>query len=252
MVEILIAVGELLLLVTAYQITTRRDIPQVIRAYQWQSAFLAFTALLIALLDPTKGIGNPKELFTSQTLLAIALIALLPIALVKFIDWIQARATIYDPKQGSSLRRLSDQERQLAHAVWLAQRHIVSGQAGFHFLGLALMSFVIVFGGIIDVEVGEKLGLSVSLTLHLVGLYNTVSRKDILTQVIGVLTMDHALYLAIVKIVNIPVPATLFVIALYFYTIITVLILFLVVPQLRHVMGAINLDEIKANSELEG
>lgn len=252
LIEILVALGEFSLLITAYQITARHSIPQVINAYRLQSFILAATALLIAVLDPTTGqIKHLEELGTSGTLLAIFLIALLPLSLGLLIRWIQARATIYEPEQRRSFWRLSAEEKRLATSIWLEHRHPVSAWASLTFMFLVLLAFTIVFLGI-NIDIDEKIGISASLALHLTGLYNTTSRKDILSQVIGVLTMDQGLYLAIVKIVNIPVPATLFVIALYFYTIITIIILFLVVPQLRHVMRTINLDEIIEISDLQG
>lgn len=249
--QILIACGELALLLTAYQITTRQNVSRVIAAYRLQSFILAGTALLIATVDPAKGLRSWGELLSSRIVFAIVLIALLPLALGLLIRWILGRATAYNPDQPFSSRPLPLPQQRLAQAIWLTQRHTLSGRVGFDFLVLILIAFAIVFLGI-DIELGEKLGISVSLALHLVGLYNTFARRDILTQVIGLLTMDHGLYLAIVKIVNIPVPATLFVIALYFYTIITIVILFLVLPQLRQAMGTISLDEIAARSELEG
>jgi len=250
--QVLVTLGELFLLVTAYQITTRAEILQVIRAYRLQSFVLTVAAVLIAILDPeTGGSRRLEALATSGTLGAIALIAALPLALALFIPWIQARATVYEPEKGRLFWQLTTEEKRLAQSIWLEQRHPIPGRTGFVFLLLVLAAFAIVFLGI-DIEIDEKIGISVSLALHLAGLYNTISRKDILSQVIGVLTMDQGLYLAIVKIVNIPVPATLFVIALYFYTIITIVILFLVIPQLRHATGTINLDEIVEKSDLRG
>ena len=79
-----------------------------------------------------------------------------------------------------------------------------------------------------------------------------VIRHDIISQVIGLLVMDHGLYLAVVKIVAVPVPATFFVISLYFYTLITLVILLVLVPQMRRRTNTIDLDEIAHNSTLEG
>lgn len=105
-----------------------------------------------------------------------------------------------------------------------------------NFILLMLLSFVMGFyvfgtgasGG--DMR-AEQIGLAVSLCLHLTGLYNAVIKRTIISQVIGVLIMDHGLYLAVVKIVAVPVPAQYFVIALYAYTIITIVILVLMIPQ---------------------
>ena len=91
----------------------------------------------------------------------------------------------------------------------------------------------------------------VSLSLHLIGLYNMVVKRDIISQVIGLLVMDHGLFLAVVKIVAIPVPATFFVISLYFYTLITLVILLVLLPSVSRVAG-VNLSEIPASSELKG
>lgn len=107
----------------------------------------------------------------------------------------------------------------------------------FIFFAILLLSFIIAFyvfppdGAHKNEKLEEQIGLAVSLSLHLAGLYNTVTKRDIISQVIGVLIMDHGLYLAVVKIVAVPVPAQYFVIALYAYTFITILILVLMIPQ---------------------
>ena len=86
----------------------------------------------------------------------------------------------------------------------------------------------------------ERIGLAVSLTLHLAGLYYmTFPGRDIITQVVGLLVMDHGLYLAVVKIVEIPVPAAFFVISLYFYTAITIFILVILLPELVNARTAL-------------
>jgi hypothetical protein len=64
--------------------------------------------------------------------------------------------------------------------------------------------------------------------------------------------MYHGLYLAVVKIVEIPVPATFFVISLYFYTLITVFILVILLPRVRQVAGSIDLSEVSNQSNLKG
>lgn len=254
---IAIALAEISLIVTAYLITTWREIPKVIQAYRTQSFLLTLAAILIATVGQWKNLvdNTPLEklrhMFASQTLGAIALIALLPLGLGLSIRWILARATVYEPGQERVVML-----RQ-AQAAWLEPRYGVSGKTTLYFLALVVLSFAIVFLGInfsgIDINnEDEKLGISVSLLLHLAGLYNTLSRKDVISQMIGVLTMDQGMLLAIVKIVSIPVPATLFVIAVYFYTLITLILLFLIVPSLRRVRESINLDEIAAQSDLKG
>jgi hydrogenase-4 membrane subunit HyfE len=118
-------------------------------------------------------------------------------------------------------------------------------------------------------QLSKSISLGVSLCLHLIGLYNTTVKRDIISLVIGILIMDHGLYLAVVKIVEVPVPAGLFVLALYTYTVITILILLFMVPQVirsiaeedvkeRMLMGdqligqpTIDLDQIASSSPLK-
>jgi len=78
-------------------------------------------------------------------------------------------------------------------------------------------------------------------------------KRDLISQTIGLLVMDQGLYLAVLKVVDVPVPALYFVAGLWFYTIITVVILVFLVPQVhRECKGGINLDEIAKQSELRG
>jgi hydrogenase-4 membrane subunit HyfE len=99
----------------------------------------------------------------------------------------------------------------------------------------------------------ETIGLVVSLTLHLLGLYMIAYKQDLISQTVGLLVMDHGLYLAVVKIVELPVPGLLFVIGLWFYTFITLFILYFLVPQVRRsVTDGIALDRIARKSDLTG
>jgi len=168
-----------------------------------------------------------------------------------------ARATVY--QEGQKIKPswkspfASEEQKRLARAIWFTQRHGITESAYLWvFLGLIVLAFAIVFIGKVGNEPDTQIGVAVSLALHLIGLYNTFLRRDILTQIIGILTMDQGMYLAILKLVTIPAPAFLFVMALYFYTGITVLILFFILPQLRQEMNTLSLDEIARDSRLEG
>lgn len=247
----LIAVLEVLLLVTAYRVTTQRDVPDVIKAYSQQSFILAVTGVLIAIVAMLK---NP-DTELAEFFLPILLIAVLPLALGLFIEGVLARATVSD--SGSKEKRafwklVSEEQKRLARNIWLEQRHAISGRAGIIVFSLIVLAFAIVFLTDLLPGLETKIGVSVSLALHLIGLYNTFLRRDILSQIIGILTMDQGMYLAILKVVGIPAPAVLFVVALYFYTIITVIILFLILPRLRQEMGTLSLDKVAQDSPLEG
>jgi hydrogenase-4 membrane subunit HyfE len=157
------------------------------------------------------------------------------------------------------LDRPTENEKREAMQMWRKREGAsvsqAQGIATFVFLlSLAFFtSFQIIPGFASDDpnSLAERIGLAVSLALHLVGLYNMVVKGDIISQVIGLLVMDHGLYLAVVKIVAIPVPAAFFVVSLYFYTLITVFILVFLLPQVRRLVG-IDLDEIAQQSKLEG
>lgn len=145
--------------------------------------------------------------------------------------------------------------RLAAERSWLLQKDRRSSLDGFIFVLLLSLVSIIAFWTIppdIPFDNAKRFGLVVSLTLHLAGLYSTMRKKDIITQVVGLLTMDHGLYLAVVKIVAIPVPANFLVLALLFYTLITVTIVLVIVPQVSHAANGIDLNKITSNSDLKG
>lgn len=249
--ENFIALPELILLIIAYRVTTQRDVPDVIKTYSLQSYILGATGILTAIVAILK---SPETGF-AESFFPILLIALLPFALGFSIEQVLARATVYEP--GTKTKHVlwplvSDEQKRLAHSIWLEQRHAVSTRAGIALALLIALAFAIVFLVGVGYGTPSQIGISVSLALHLIGLYNTFLRRDILSQVIGILTMDQGMYLAILKVVNIPAPAVLFVVALYFYTIITLIILFLILPRLRQEVDTLSLDKIAKDSKLEG
>jgi hypothetical protein len=65
------------------------------------------------------------------------------------------------------------------------------------------------------------------------------------------LVMDQGLYLAMVDLVDLPI-AGIFVVAFYFYTLITIFVMVLLLPRLRRATRSLELKEISGNSQLEG
>ena len=146
------------------------------------------------------------------------------------------------------------QERD-AETAWIGRKIVSSSQRVLLVLPvLLLIAFLVPFTITTPgFSSSEKIGLAVSLALHLMGLYNmTLPQRDIISQVIGLLVMDHGLYLAVVKIVEVPVPAAFFVISLYFYTAITMFILVILLPELRRQTGSIERAIIAENVAFEG
>lgn len=271
--EPIVIVLEFFLVATTLAATTRQTIQETIGWYKLQCIILAVATALTAWI---RNNGAITPLLVS--------IFVLPMVLMVVIENLLAAATMYsEPADLPGSRtgfqtRLSDatmdsepvdlpgartryrillsaSDLQRIHRIWTAASKPAQSARRdlFYFFALVGIAFLIAYSiisGNDSVALDKKIGLGVSLVLHLVGLYNTVTKGDIVAQIIGLLIMDHGLYLAVVKIVAIPVPASYFVTALYFYTLITLVILFLMIPQVCGHAKTIDLDIIAKNSEL--
>lgn len=252
-VAVIVAVLEILLLIVAVSVTITSSVRTVIRGYQVQSILLALITGITALdrfFDPSL---SPSE--RALTAFLIILVLALPLFLYQTIEFWLGRATL----GGASIWpfRLTPDQRGAAEQIWLKQRYSSPSLSGFFIVGgLIAFAFGIAFWAIPSAQSSfssyERIGLTVSLSLHLIGLYDMVAKRDIISQVVGLLTMDQGLYLAVVKIVAIPIPAMIFVISLYFYTAITIFILVILLPKVRNLTQGIDLDEIAERSELGG
>jgi hydrogenase-4 membrane subunit HyfE len=278
MLELLLSTLDLLeviLLLTALTIITSNTVSQKITLYRIQSGLLAFVTGLSAFIKAMDGSGG-------NLILLILLIAMLPLLLAWAIKTLLARATLSIPPTVSFrdqvlpvlawlfrplLPKRLEESREIKRSLFFfkkierdAEREWLRYKAPAKvpiqllvFLTLVFVAFLIVSQIItVGFELSERIGLVVSLALHLIGLYNMVIKQDIISQVIGLLIMDHGLYLAVVKIVEIPVPATFFVMSLYFYTLITLFILVILLPRVRQVTASIDLTEISNQSNLKG
>jgi hydrogenase-4 membrane subunit HyfE len=252
LIPYVLSVSEIILLVTALRISSGGSVRGVINAYRLQSFLLAGItgiSLLAPIITPS---SNPGTRFFIPL---IVWIIFLPTALGIFIKQFLVRATFSLPS-----RRFfpTSDEVLTAERIWLRQQGKESSIGSIAVFGaLVALAFWIAFLAIpnspsFPFGFSERTGLMVSLSLHLVGLYNTTVKRDIISQSIGLLTMDHGLYLAVVKIVSIPVPGTFFVIGLYFYTLITVFLIVILLPRVREKTGAIDLDKIESESTLKG
>jgi hydrogenase-4 membrane subunit HyfE len=267
---------EVFLVVTTIWITISDAVKQVIYVYRLQSLVLA---VVTALAAGVKLAERPSAGDVSNVVL-ILLIALLPLFLFAFIRPLLVRATLSktDPSVSEELRLLlagvlgqftpifdrwrrfrirhekyRAQERD-AEAAWIGRKVESGSQRVLLVLPILLLVAFLVPFMITSPEFSssEKIGLAVSLALHLLGLYNmTLPQRDIISQVVGLLVMDHGLYLAVVKIVEIPVPAAFLVISLYFYTAITMFILIILLPELRRQTGSIERAVIAEKSLLK-
>ncbi|MCA9929682.1 MAG: NADH-quinone oxidoreductase subunit K [Anaerolineales bacterium] len=235
---------EIILILTTLLISTANSVQRSITHYRRQSGLLAAISGISVFLA---WIENPWSI---ETLILVVFVMILPILLAAYIEPILVRATV--ASQGGL--RIDAPERQAAQRIWQRNEGATASKAQelLVLAGLVVLAVLVAFR--LDAAHFDQLriGLVVSLTLHLVGLYNMVIKRDIISQVIGLLIMDHGLYLAVVKVVAVPYPAMLFVLGLFFYTLITVAILVFMLPMVRRQTGSINLDEIAHDSTLEG
>jgi hydrogenase-4 membrane subunit HyfE len=74
------------------------------------------------------------------------------------------------------------------------------------------------------------------------------NKRDIVAQVIGLLVMEHGLFLAAVRVAP-PALATLFVVSLFCYVLVTLTILLWILPALHRASRSIQLSK---HSQLRG
>jgi hydrogenase-4 membrane subunit HyfE len=283
MLEQLLQIQNLLeigLLLTALFITIDRSIARIIGIYQFQSLLIAIVTGLSVVtfgsnIAPTGGIIAPAGGI-------IVLIVFLPLTMIVVVRPLLARATILFPSDRvlmawllrpirslRALQRISgiasaaeDLQRD-AEQEWILPRELNR----VHVRHLIVLLLIVLVALLIAADLfsqrsssqnsspfeqSKLIGLLASLVLGLVGLYNMVIKQDTISQVVGLLMMDHGLYLAVMKIVPIPFPATFFVIGLYFYTITTMFILVIILPGVRDIAGDIELTKVREQSDLIG
>ncbi len=247
---------EIVLLVTTLYITSlSHSVEQVIRVYRNQSYLLA---IVTGLTTYFALIADPNSKPTSYLL--IPLVAFLPLALAYMIKPVLVRATVQLPGIRFRFRLFpTAKENDEAERNWRKGEQRVDHQVRDLFVFIVLITLAILIAAkvkevmaLIPSQNPYGIGLMVALSLHLAGLYNMVIKRDIISQVVGLLIMDHGLFLAAVKIAPIPVPAMFFVVSLYFYTLITLTILIFLLPQVRQHTGSVDLDEIERQTRLKG
>jgi hydrogenase-4 membrane subunit HyfE len=235
------------LIFLAYKITTGKTIKDAIFWYRLQCLTLAYATTTTAIIRST-----------DNSLVLFALIGILPLGLFWVIEALLMNATLYDPslRLWQQFKAPSRQFQYKIERIWKNVEGVSSSNRIEVVVFAIFLSIAILITQLVSVQSSlpiyriERVGLIVSLGLHLIGLYNMIVKRDVFSQVIGLLIMDHGLYLAIVKIVAVPVPANLFVLALYFYTLITAIILVLMLPRVSAATDTIDLDQIAKTSEL--
>lgn len=237
-----------LLIIIALWISATRTLTLMVRLYQTQSCVLTIVVFLTA-LEP------------GRTLLALGLVAILPLALAMIVPPLLARATLDgrltrsaddNAAAGWLGRWTSSQRRALREAqqIWLqhgGSRLPVSISAAIDMFLIAtavLVAYRVPGGGLAAVAPS----LSVSLALLLQGLFTMVNKNDIISQIIGLLVVDQGLFLAAVRVAPQEL-ADLFVVSLFLYVLVTLIILLWVLPGLHRTSSSI---EVADSAELRG
>ena len=255
-IEPLLNLIELVLLLLALVITTRDSVAQMVTPYRVQSLLLALITGTATLLGSGAGIEEPG----AGSLEAAAFVAFLPFLMMVLIRPLLIRATVAPPLR-RLFRPMTPQAVAQAEREWTKHEVSTSGKDYVWFLCLVIIAFIV--GFVIATEivpagsqgadnVSFRIALTVALVLYLVGLYNMIGKGDTISQVIGLLVMDHGLYLAVVRLVQQPRPSWWFIVGLYVYTLITLMILIVLLPKFSAVSKTIDLAEIADNSSLKG
>lgn len=92
-------------------------------------------------------------------------------------------------------------------------------------------------------------GLVASLALLLVGLFIMISAYDILSLMMGLLVMENGLFLAVVIVIINPVLLAAFILSMFAWYTLTLIILIIFLPRLRHFSGSIYIEDQKVLKE---
>lgn len=233
-----------LLIIIALWISATRTLTLMVRLYQTQALVLT-SVVLITAFEP------------HRTLLALTLMAVLPLALAGIVPPLLARATLDDADAGAgeaeagseSLGRFTAAQRR-AQLFWLqhgGSRLPVSLSAAIDMFLIATAVLVAYRLSGSDSTASVASSLAVSIALLLQGLFTMINKNDIVSQIIGLLVVDHGLFLAAVRVAP-PALAYWFVLSLFLYMLVTLIILLWVLPGLHRTSSI----EVVGNAELKG
>jgi len=257
-IPLLITFLSFVMLIVTLAISASTTINRMVFFYQWQARVLAAIVLFTA--DEHAPFNVP-----------LAAVAILPMFLALTIQPFLSRATLSHPTSQQNLpsRKIAfpklwvktfwswlnttwnnSQFHRLApevQLIWLQHGRSQLGQIisiGID-MTLTVVAFIVAYRlvgrgqqGLIDTN-----SLAVSIALLLLGLFTMINKQDIIAQVIGLLVMEHGLFLAAIKTIAFSTLAIVFIISLFFYTIITLVILLWLLPALHHISNSIELEE---------
>jgi hydrogenase-4 membrane subunit HyfE len=109
--------------------------------------------------------------------------------------------------------------------------------------GLVVLTFWAIFTLLTGVNNVDTLRLCTSLTMVLVGVFSWIVRKDLLSQAIGLLVMDHGLFLMAESIILRVSTSFALIISLFIYLSVPLTCLLFVMPRLRQMPGGLQVDK---------
>jgi hydrogenase-4 membrane subunit HyfE len=238
-----------LLVVLALVISAARTLMSMVRVYRVQSWVLTAIVIITA-FEP------------DRRRLALGLLAALPAILAILVPPLLARASLRsdqlvpDPGQLDRRGRFTQfwKGPKRAELIWLQHGHsrVPTGVSTaidlFLIAAAVLVSFRLAHGTKIALDINVAPSLAVALALLLQGLFTMTNKNDIISQTIGLLVIEHGLFLAAVRIAPAAL-SSLFVLSLFFYLWVTLTILVWILPELHRLSQSI---EVSDNQLLNG
>lgn len=251
--QTIIAILAFVMVPIALGIISVRAIRRMIRLYQMQSLVLALLTGLIAF-------ERAMDLRTRVLLIFFAVV--IPGLLAYIIEPLLAQATVprevpwserLHPFLRMFFRRYQEESMQSireALPVWMEhglspRRQIISVAVS---LLLTAIAYFVAFKLIRD-EPSRSQSLAVAMTLLMLGIFTMINRQDLISQIIGLLVMDHGLFLAVVRVIALPALIPTFVVSLFLYILITLFILVILLPELHATSKTI---EVAGQNTLRG
>ncbi|NMC34919.1 MAG: hypothetical protein GYA36_21065 [Veillonellaceae bacterium] len=231
------------MLIMAMMISMASTVSQMIPLYRIQSGILTLIVILTGL--------SPVETYESNSrVLILLLFALIPILLILAIEPLLAQATVAEVKSGWRhilllfRKDVRDNIYRRALPVWLSQQF--SYQHSILSIVVDLILIILAFVTAFSIEKKDPLLasiLAISLSLLLLGLSIMRSKHDIISQIMGLLVMEHGMFLAAIRIISSPVIVITFVVGLFLYIAITLTILVVLLPDLHRISNTIEIDQ---------
>ena len=242
----------LLMLLMALLIASARTVQQMIRYYQWQCLLLAVITFVVGATPDAA--QNTEGVFRIN----VIIFAAIPLLLAYLIEPLLANATVPEELSfGQRWRRLTSRSvyaeiRRRALPSWLEKRPTRRGAMLYLAvnLGLMVLAYFVAHQLLppanaqeINQGIPQANSLAVSLALVLVGLVSMTNKQDIISQIMGLLVMEDGLFLAAIRVTAVRTVISTFIVSLFLYTIITLLLLAVLLPELHRLSGTLEIDE---------